>query len=381
MQDKNFLKNEYYLRINPFFDTSYGPEFVDRKEVRQELYRILSNFIDTNSPQMLFITGTYGVGKTFTLLEIEKDIKRKSSKYIKAENILTSYIRMTPSKPPSDYLLYVYTEIIKALGFNIFKELFDKFQKISDSNNKLVSDLSIDFRGAFSLLGSEFRNIAWDYLRGESVSQSQMKIIGVSHRIDSGDVAMTILMDILKLMKILDYKALIILVDEFENIFTLAGQRKTAQILVTFRDIYDQVNKELYDNNSISKPIIIFASSSSVNQDVRNLIKDLGAPGLQPFVDRLVQMPFDLKPFDKKYVRELIKIKLDNCRIHEKNIGDKDIFPFKEDFIDYIYEVTGGNPRYVLQYTATILEVASEKELKFIGSKEAKEIVAEKNIG
>lgn len=380
MVDKSFLQTEYHLTANPFFDTSYGPKMVDRTDLKKDLYGILNGFLDIDAPQMLFISGYYGLGKTFTLLEIDKDIRNRKAQYIRAEKLLSCYIRIIPAKAPTDYFLYVYTEIMNALGFHTLKNLFEEFQKLS-KENKDVTNISVDFRNAFSRIGTEYSNLVWDYFKGSNnISSSQLKDLGVSGKIDSEKIAKIILADLLRFMKILDYKALVVLVDEFENIFTLTGKSKSASILVTFREIYDLINKETYEGSKICKTIFIFASSSSTSEDLKELIQDIGPGGVKPFLDRLISTPFDLEPFKKKYVRELLEIKLEKYRESKHKESTDKIFPFEEDFIDYILEISGGNPRYILQYTATIVDSASDKGYKKIGKKEAELIVNEKNI-
>lgn len=362
MANEDFMKKEYNLKANPFYDVGYGPRLVNRKDVKDSIYGKIKGFLNVESPQMLFVTGAYGLGKTFTLLEIKREIGE--NKALKEENVLCCYIRMIPTKAPSDYLLYVYQEIIKGLGLDNITKVLNLAQKIGkdeQKKNNLVADISGNYESIFYLTMDKSNREVYDYILDE---------------IESGDIAKLYLMDLLKLMRIVGFKALIVIIDEFENIFTLSGKRKTAEILTTFREIYDEVNKQIYEKVKIANTITIFASASSTQEDVRELLQD--TPGLQAFVDRVRADYIPLPPFVRKYVRELIQVKLEK---YKDKPTEKEIFPFKEDFVDYILQVTGGNPRYILQYTATIIDGASDKGYKTIGQKEAQEIVSEKNLG
>lgn len=381
MANEEFIKKEYKLNTNPFYDVSYGPILVDRVEVKTELYEKIKSFINVEpTPQMMFLTGAYGLGKTFTLLEIEKEIRNK--KAMKDENILCCYIRMVPTKVPSDYLLYIFHEILNALGSERVEEIFTLSQKITDSvqkQNSLTDNIARNFKSLFSLIKTESHSTVYNYLLGDKLPKSKTLSIDKSPVIDSGDIAKLYLMDFLKLMEIVGYKALVVLIDEFENLFTLSGKKKTAEVLTTFREIYDEVNKQVHENVKLSNSVFVFASASSTQEDVLRLIHESGSGGLQAFVDRLRTDGINLPPFERKYVRELIQIKLNKYRNPPST--ESDIFPFKEDFIDYIHHITGGNPRYILQYTAAIIDNASEKGYKTIGEKEAQDIVSEKNLG
>jgi type II secretory pathway predicted ATPase ExeA len=77
-------------------------------------------------------------------------------------------------------------------------------------------------------------------------------------------------------------------------------------------------------------------------------------------------MPAGLDPDE---ARKLIVSRMSDVRSGEK------LIPFTEDFVDYVFELTQGLPRKILEICATVLNEAANRGLKKIRKADARKIL------
>jgi len=255
----------------------------------------------------------------------------------------------------------------------ISQELKDAMQ--SGKTKEKIAKIDADFNNGLLQIGTEYEGVAWAFLKGESIYASQMKKIEVSTKITTDEKAGYMLIEFLKLLKILGYRALIVLIDEFEYIFTATGTKRSAQLIVTFKDLYDKVNEMIQLGQDTTKPIFIIACTpGSWNEGIPSLMEKVGLGGIRPFWER-IHKAYPIEPFNVEETRALIISRLEKRRIRED--ATDALFPFKEDYIKKINDICEGVPRRILKRTAFVLGIADQREISEIGSKEAEKILRE----
>jgi hypothetical protein len=55
----------------------------------------------------------------------------------------------------------------------------------------------------------------------------------------------------------------------------------------------------------------------------------------------------------------------------------KDIIPFANDYVDYVWRLSAGLPRRILEICGIVLQAANDKKLKEINEAQAKKILRE----
>lgn len=362
------MYKEFNLKYNPFAETRLHFPIIDRNIVRDTLRLRLGNAIDAKSCNMFFLLGDYGIGKSSILMDLENRIKGKS--FFSEKKLLVSTIKMIHPKPPSNYTHYLYSEIMNSLGKSTFVKILKEVKEKKDT--KILEEIDPDFRLALSLIDSVHSNISWEFLSGGNASLKDLSALGIKSKITDDETASKMLIEFLKVLKILDYQSLIVLVDEFEYIFTVAGAQKATQLVMTYRFIFDKINEQVDRYDNLTKMIFIF-TSTPYSWDMLKQIS-----GGTPFVDR-VNEPIAIRPFSPDETEKMIKSRLnfDEIRI-SKEEGKIDLYPFKKDFIDFITNASkNGIPREIIKNCSLILDMAHQENIKEIGQEEAEKILKE----
>jgi hypothetical protein len=208
---------------------------------------------------------------------------------------------------------------------------------------------------------------------GETIRRDEAGKIGIGASIKNDEQSLNAFLNFLELLHILGYESFILLIDEFEYLFSRGGQQG-AQFLNTFRFLYDRALERLSGGENLANPIFVPACSIFTwNEKIKKASEE--ALGTQPFKDR-AQEPIVLPPFNHTETRLLIRDRLDKWRIDtsdKKRIG---VFPFVDEKgddypFDFITKISNnGLPRHILRRTATILELAYERNYASIGLKE-----------
>lgn len=369
MVNENVLEKEYGLKNNPFFDSSRNVGVIDRTEIRNKLSGTFKQFFGYSAPEFLFITGQYGVGKSTLLMEINKEILAENKEYFE-KGLVSAYFKAIPPKVPSDYILYLYSSLVSSLKKTFFEEIRNKLSNITKNSTTNTNDIKT------AILKLNDTPLAWKYLCATNLSKSELSELGVSKNIEDNDSAENSLVSLLEILFETGYKQTILLIDEFENIFTLTGGKKAAQILLIFREIFDRITTELKQTQkSLSQLIFVFASSSATTSDLQKLMFEY--EGVKPFYDRILQKAFVLPGFSRDDTKQLIIKYLKSSR--NKDIAN-DLFPFKDDYIDWVQKVSQGIPRFILQYSGIILDSATDRKLKEISESDAKTIYSEESL-
>lgn len=364
---------------NPFGE-SFDHEMVgeQRKKVTDDIIRMIEKAIVDHVQTLSRITGTYGDGKTFTLIKLKEEIIDpreflRITELKKPRNVAVALLRSSEARPVTHYSLYLYQKVVEDLGLVFFRSLRDKFEMMTSKKGSPSSrsSLDVDFRKAFIALRDK-EMIAWDWLRGQKLKGKELSDLDVRRNIDNM-TARKYLMELLHLLKMLKYDALVMLVDEVEYLLHF-GDKKAVQMFVAFKEIYDEAELEMTKRDIV--PIVILLAVAPETWDDINRIQakleDKGAPGLAPFLARFRPWTvFELQHLTPSDIKELLVVLLRRGRPSDEK-SPSAIHPFDEDAIRYIADKSFGIPRWAMEYANLCLERADEEKVDITGDNAAK---------
>ena len=145
---------------NPFGE-SFDHEMVgeQRKKVTDDIIRMIEKAIVDHVQTLSRITGTYGDGKTFTLIKLKEEIIDpreflRITELKKPRNVAVALLRSSEARPVTHYSLYLYQKVVEDLGLVFFRSLRDKFEMMTSKKGSPSSrgSLDVDFRKAFIAL-------------------------------------------------------------------------------------------------------------------------------------------------------------------------------------------------------------------------------------
>jgi len=360
----------YNLRANPFTDVTLAGGMINRVKAENDLREKLLTYMGSRNPAIIPLIGEYGVGKTFFVLQSEQKVNNKKFFDGKQEKVLASYITATFPKPSPKYIHYVYSAFVNRIGLEKFKELASDLNNLKHKE-ELLGEFELEFGNALkNFKGNE--SVVWRYIRGDTIDRSETKDIGVRRSISDDKQSLNAFLSFLKMLYILDYKSLVLFVDEFEYLFA-KGSRRGADFLNKFRFLYDRALERLSYKDDIANPIFIVACSPLTWNLIHGYAKDTEL-GIKPFYDRTVEGEINLKPFSKQETKDFVLLRLEKWRINKSDKDRIKLFPFvdsgENDVIPSIRKVSGGLPRNILRYTAIVLQKAYDQGYKTIGRAE-----------
>lgn len=393
MNDK-FLREKYGLKESVIADfsrdkaeeedlkfwTNREKEFNDWKGILEKSIKIPKNFI-------VFIIGSYGRGKTLSLLKI-KDEAEKNFK----ETIFPVYLSFKgeeKSKPGLDFIfrIFKFIDFDKLVRNKKYNEIIEAINKIPENfgESKNLLKAIYEYRKQLFLqkptTKDEKAKIALCFLKGEIKPPfSQLKGLGIIRKIESIDIAKEYLAAILCFMKNLGYKSLLLSIDEFEYLFSLASKSQYSIYLALLRGLYDfPIGLDITSDKLANMVLFIGISEDGWNklQEIEKKEISEGGP-TQPLMRR-VDLKTTLLNFDRENTEELIKKVLHYNRVTKKFERDP-LIPFTEDFVDYIYELTGGLPSAVKVRCAQVLDAGLADRIPLLTREYAQKVLEERGF-
>lgn len=377
MKSTRFLKEKYGLNENPFLDDTakvlWLGTWTNREHQIQQWQRIMSNSINSKKNYMAFIIGSYGRGKTQSLLKISEDSK-------KFKRIFTVYLNFKgeeKSKPGLDFMF----RIFKSINFESIKENTDKtelYEALKSIPMELEEVRSILLQ---VFLENENKKLATYFLTGEiKPTQSHLKKLGVLRKIDAVDIAKEYLLGFLILLKKIGFQSFLLAVDEFEYLFSLATRSEHNLYLALLRGLYDfpmGLNVRVPAGTYANMVFFIAVSEDGMRrlQEMEKLEMATGGP-IQPLMDR-VSDEIILGLFDKKLTEELIEKRLKFNRIKGR-FEAQPLIPFTSDFVDFIYQKANGELRTTIALCSQVLDAGLEKGVSQLDAAFAQKVVEER---
>ncbi|MFA6329929.1 MAG: BREX system ATP-binding domain-containing protein [Candidatus Micrarchaeia archaeon] len=370
---------EYGLIDNPFLPDSYSFPMAGRKKEWEQIIERINKASSESGSKTLLLIGDYGMGKTFTLQQIDNNIHEKKSDFKHEKNIVV-LIKVAESEPQSKFGFSFVTKIFFTIGK---KQLYDIAKDIDE---KEIADFDSDFKKIISMLSMKEES-AYNWLIGEADS-TDIKSLGVKKKMKTSAEAIEILYNFLRAIKIAKYKNIIVLIDEFEYVVNLYGDNKITQMLHTFKEIIDE-----YPRTNTKKPgstsnfIFFIAMTPESWQHLTDLEatmkKKTGGGGITPWMERIntAQDIIRLEPLDKKATGELIKDRLEKKRAEYKKDSKDEMFPFvTPGFVDFIFKESHGVPRKIIAWCEIVLTDSIKQGLKEISEKDADKILTKYHL-
>lgn len=370
------MEKKYGLSGNPFLDKIareiWLDTWVNREEQLKEWKRIISCGVSSTKNYIVFVIGSYGRGKTLSLLKIIDEAR-------KYDAILPKYLsfkgEQKPKNPGLDFI------------FRIFKNI--NFEEIKGNRSqgqldKSIKDLPADLDEVKTILRKicsgkiEEKKLALYFIRGEiKPTQSQLKKLEVIRKIEDIDIAKEYLAGILGFIKRLGFSTILLAIDEFEYLFSLVPKAQQSIYLALLRGLYDFLpeRKEAGDIANIALFIAISEDGWRNLEEMEKKEISSGGP-IQPLLDR-VDAETLLTAFDKHQTRELIEKRLRFNRVNGR-YEDKPLIPFTKDFVSFLYDKTNGEPRAIIVRCGQILDAGLEKGVVLLDKKFAQEALKER---
>ena len=348
---------KFGLSENPFLSSKADYPVIDRVEVMAELGRIVGRYVEADGPALIALLGDYGIGKTAVLQNIISHVGAGTFLPESPRPLRVAYMKALPPDSTSKYALYVLRSVVKGLGLGTFLSWKEKAE--ADSGTPMVmppalAQAGTDIAKAIHALRTTTRpGRAWAYLQAEKLSVSDLSALSLGHSVDTNERAQSALIGMLKLSKRMGESGVLLLIDEWEYLFTATSSAKAVQIHTAIKDIYDR-QREAQNTGAEIAPFIVLIACTPLawERNIPRYLKAVNAPGIEPFAQR-IGAEYRLKPLDRKDTTKLIA-----SRLRARRIGGvaNPLLPFTDEAIQQVYQLSQGAPRKVLDECAYLLE-------------------------
>jgi len=309
---------QYFLLENPF--PGYGDTEFDvctnQDDIKQDFVYILRNF--SSGAKRLRINGENGAGKTNILQYFERlTDEARRSKFIK--NLYPIYINA-----PEESYFDIHKQIVDKLAELVLGDLL----KILQSTPKKIDKLSKEIRSAselleaikalvgrsdtlFTIYGERHEDAFVRWLKGQKLTAADKKLLTLNGAppidITSPSLAMRFLHGLLLVLKELNLcDGIILLFDEFEEIFEELPRSRQSRYAQDLRHLFDILNE-----------FVFFVIATIPNP------RDLAQ---YPAIERRLDESVELQPIDSldlaiNYVSDYLKSGRDKYETHAKEHG------------------------------------------------------------
>ena len=348
-------------------DQNFYTFMADRAQVKSDLRVILRSLSRRNTSTIHLIWSWYGAGKTHTLRHMEHMCLNEYT------GLLPIYTEMPRSLRN---FCDMYRSFAAALDFQLARDCFLEVvtSPMKETIEKELRMMSLDMFNAFSTLCTgtdQQQDIVLRWLRGESLSVTEIRPLGIRKRITTADDAIRAVDWIVRLFNAGASLSeggtgrVIWMIDEFQQV----GQS---------RPVAREVNNCLHSIfNRCPNSLSLFISFSGKPE------KSYPSWLSPELADRIgVQKVVVLPPLTKSEAKGFVRDVLDHFRPPGYTNTDFGFFPFQEDTVDLLLEMIEEDrgeirPRSIMQYFTSVLEVAEplmeEGELKEIEEEFARE--------
>ncbi|OYD15604.1 hypothetical protein CH333_05365 [candidate division WOR-3 bacterium JGI_Cruoil_03_44_89] len=402
MKNSKFLEEKYGLKetVKGAFSDKIAREkqlewWVDREEELEKWKYIIEHSLSTNKNYIVFIIGSYGRGKTLSLLKVKKE----AMKYKAILPIYLNFKGEEKSKPGLDFILRIFKNIDfdKIREDKTDKEVKSAIENIPVTFEEPKKILNIIYFGKTGKLRykplfenesvqkregkSEDSKLALFFLRGEiKPTTPQLKELEIIRKMENIDITKEYLAAVLYFIKNLRYKTLLLSVDEFEYLFSLVSKPQQSIYLAVLRSLYDFPSGVNVKPEDIVNMVFFIAISEDGWDRLKVMEKremHQGGP-IRPLIRR-IDGETVLGRFDKEQSRKLIIVRLRYNRKKGK-FEDNPLIPFTEDFVDYIHGVTEGEPSKIVVRCGHVLDKGLAERVPLLTREFAERVLEERTF-
>ena len=369
--------------------------WINREEELEIWNRIIEQSVSLDKNYIVFIIGSYGRGKTLSLLKVTNEAEGSKEIF----PIYLSFKGEEKTRPGLDFIFRIFKTIdfLKLVGGRTDEEVKNAVESIPEffeEPKSIINNIHFDeivkpkqtvlVQEAQLQKGrerSERSKLALFFLKGEvKPTVTQLKQLEVIRKIDNIDIAKEYLAAMLCFIKNLGYKTLLLAIDEFEYLFSLVPKSQRSIYIALLRGLYDFPLGIGIEKENIANLLFFIGISEDGWDSLKELEKRETAMGgpTTPLLER-VDAKTTLSVFDKNQTRELIIRRLKYNRVTGK-FEEKSLIPFTEDFVDYIYELTRGEPRAITVRCGQVLEAGLVERVDLLNKNFAQTILEERGF-
>lgn len=365
----------YNLSGQPFDLGRHDTPRVGRDDEWDRLNGLVTAAMTARSPSFGVLLGTYGAGKTFLLWKLAHHLRPAST-----SRVLASWpIRLLDPEQKKDFTKGLVLRFFTR-GLDLETELAPLVKNVSASKLECASYIRPFVYLICALADKRVAAAARRVLTGGRVARKEAEPGGFSDavQIKTNDDAIRALQALQLVLKAAKIDAIAFLIDETEYIDRLP-QGARASVLDSLKHIWDQDVDFFSKDAEAAQLTMILSATPDFWQRVTTQVTSEGkrgehGVGTVPFVHRIkrsdvIEMATELEPEDAK--------QLVITRMTEQREGKKkeDLIPFTTDYVDYVYELSQGLPRRIIEICAVVLTEAASQELKKIDRAAAKRIL------
>ena len=218
--------------------------FFARKDLDEELHARLRRSFRTGNPPKMVLYGDWGVGKTHTMRHMEHVIE--TTEDFEAAVIFVEL----PDITAKSTFQVAHSALLDALGLDRAKQWVLAFQtKNPNDAQEQIKDFtqSGDVATAFAnLLGfGEASRVAWDWLRGISLSAADARMAGLPPSLSQSNQLVRVLEMMGRLAREAEAKLLVFMLDEATKLGNVTNADAVNHWLNAFKLLSDQQAKEI----------------------------------------------------------------------------------------------------------------------------------------
>ena len=396
--ENDFIIENYHLKnktqvLNTFLKRIPAEQslkwWVGREKDLKLWNKILNDSRELNKSYIAFIIGSYGRGKTLSLYKIHEE----AQKYPELFPISLNFLGEEKSTGGLDFIFRIFRNInfdklVQGKDTKTIKNAIENIpDEFSDSRNILIAIYEENLIKKWVIDGTSQKDKsspkrtpnsqkALLFLQGDvKLSPTELKTLGIQRKIDKMDNAKKYLAGLLIFIKNIGYNSLVLTIDEFEYLFSLVPLNQRSTYIALLRGLYDLPSELRIDSNKIANLVFFIA----VSEDGWITLKNLGDKEVSyggptvPFMDR-VDLYSTLGTFNKKNTSELISVRLKWNREEGTHV-DEPLIPFTDDFVEYIFKNSRGEPREIITQCGRVLDMGIAQRIPKLTKKFAQEVL------
>lgn len=345
---------------------------------------------------MHFIVGSYGRGKSLSLFRIEQIIHKEYPNLIIP--IRLDFMN-EESVTPRNFLCRILVKIAQTWLIDS-----QNLNPALDSILGLPQEYS-EWRGVLgaimlppsiqrtshgeTLFGEEpndagpkldLKRAAVRYLSGLSLTPAEHKGLQVEHRLDNIETAWSIIAALRIVLYDMGYHGVVLLVDEFEYLFSHVSKTRRPSYVALLRRMYDAGSPDGLSGHAMTSLNFFLGVSEGGMSEFTEMGKheysSAGPTGA--LVSRIGSTV--LTNFTLDQTRELIKKRLQRGRSDLSAAAQKKyyIIPFDEDFVAYVQDITMGLPREIVRTCRDVLEAGIATGISLLTREFAEKVASDR---
>ncbi len=360
MADQNELRRLYHLKENPFSSrVQIDAPLVGRTEEQKAWKDILANKAGARGCSLNFIIGDYGMGKTHALYHIKSDCERRG-------NLMSVIIKLLPE------------DEVKNFGMDFVRRIFKNLD--SDAKKALVQTKKPRAASAFPEHVKIIQKYAADdaiasrILTGGKVSARELTEAKIHAAMGNTETALEFLAVLLCMLHDAETKSLVLCVDEAEYVFSQMNARKAALVFNSLRAMYDLPESPNLGLRlqPLANIIFFFAISTAGMEKLSKMEKveqHQGGP-IQPLLTR-IERKISLARLTAAETKNLVEEYLKTSRTTGERLSSP-LIPYTKDFVDYVFDLTQGHPRSIVERCDYVIAEGIKDHIKEITKQYAK---------